>query len=298
MSVDISVREMLEAGVHFGHQTHRWDPRMKPYIYGARNGIYIIDLQKTVPLCRAACDFLTKVVSEGGEVLFVGTKKQAQVIVQEEATRGQAYSVTHRWLGGTLTNFKTIKTAIDRLRDLEEKQKTGGLEGLTKKEKLGVEKEVEKLTKTLGGIRNMNRPPAALFIIDPGKEHIAKKEANRLGIPVVAVADTNCNPEGIDYLVPGNDDAIKSIRLFAAKAAEACLQGLAARQEVLRDQMEQEAEGKSHTRTAAGAKGVAYVSKADEFEEKTDGVFRAAGNGEAGIRPAGARPAGARQGQK
>lgn len=273
MSVDLSIKEMLEAGVHFGHQTHRWDPRMKPYIYGARNKIYIIDLQKTVPLCQQACDFVTKVVSEGREILFVGTKKQAQAIVEEEARRCQMLYVTHRWLGGTLTNFKTIKTAIDRLHGLVEKQKTGNLEGLTKKEKLGVEKEIGKLTNTLGGIQNMVTLPAAMFIIDPGKEHIAKKEAQRLGIPVIAVADTNCNPEGIDYLVPGNDDAIKSIRLFASKIAQACLDGLAARQEVMRGQADSSPEGRALSRTAAGGKGVAYVSRPDSFEETTDGAF-------------------------
>ncbi len=276
MAVEVSVREMLEAGVHFGHQTHRWDPRMKPYIYGARNGIYIIDLQKTLPLCQKACDFVLKLVSEGGDILFVGTKRQAQAIVEDEARKAQMYFVTHRWLGGTLTNFKTIKTAIDRLRGLEEKQKNGG-EGLTKKEKLGIDKEIGKLTKTLGGIKDMNRLPSAIFIMDPGKEHIAKKEASRLGIPVVAVADTNCNPEGIDYLIPGNDDAIKSIRLFASKIAEACVEGLSTRQEVQRAKMDREdAAGKNLPKErVVGGRGNAFVSQPENFEEKTEGGFSA-----------------------
>lgn len=260
--VEMSVREMLEAGAHFGHQTHRWDPRMKPFIFGARNGIHIIDLQKTVGLCREACQFIAKIVSEGGNVLFVGTKRQAQPIVEEEAKKAGMFYVTHRWLGGTLTNFRTIRASIDRLKDLEKKRDEGNLEGLTKKEKLGVEREIEKLTKAFGGIKEMNGLPAVIFIIDPHKEAIAREEANRLRIPIVAVADTNCNPDGIDLLIPGNDDAIKSIRLFAAKVAEACQDGLTQRDAVLRERVREREEGPLQ-REAAGTKGKAFVAKDD-----------------------------------
>jgi small subunit ribosomal protein S2 len=276
----MSVREMLEAGVHFGHQTHRWDPRMKPYIYGARNGIHIIDLQQTVRMCRAACDFVTRLVAEGGNILFVGTKRQAQSIVEEEAKKAGMFYVSHRWLGGTLTNFRTIRASIERLKDLEKKRNEGGLEGLTKKEKLGVEREIEKLTKALGGIKEMDRLPAALFIIDPHKEAITRMEANRLGIPIVAVADTNCNPEGIDHLIPGNDDAIKSIRLFTAKIAQACLDGLAQRETVMRERLSaQEEEQKTRLREIREArelagKGRAYVSKPEAYEEKVEGEYK------------------------
>lgn len=273
--VEMSVREMLEAGVHFGHQTHRWNPRMKPFIYGARNGIHIIDLQKTLRLCSAACDFIAKSVAEGGSVLFVGTKRQAQSIIEEESKRANMFSVTNRWLGGTLTNFRTIRASIDRLKDLEKKRTDGGLEGLTKKEKLNVEREIVKLTKSFGGIKEMNQLPSVIFILDPHKEAIALKEAIRLHIPVVAVADTNCNPEGIDYLVPGNDDAIKAIRLFASKVAQSCLDGFSRRESVMRDKFaEEEGEPKVGMREMAGAKGKAYVSKPDAYEADVKGEYK------------------------
>jgi small subunit ribosomal protein S2 len=221
----ITMKQLLEAGVHFGHQTKRWNPKMKPYIFGARNGIYIIDLQKTVNLARSAFRFVSDAVARGGSVLFVGTKKQAQDAVQEEATRSGMYHVTNRWLGGTLTNFKTIKTGIERLKTIEKMAADGTYERLPKKEIAQLEREREKLQKNLGGIKDMTRLPAALFVIDTKKEHIGVHEANRLGIPVVAVVDTNCDPEGIDYVIPGNDDAIRSIRLFTGKVAEACIEG-------------------------------------------------------------------------
>ncbi len=223
----ITMKQLLEAGVHFGHQTKRWNPKMKPYIFGARNGIYIIDLQKTVALARNAFRFVSDTVARGGSVLFVGTKKQAQDAVQEEATRSAQFHVTNRWLGGTLTNFKTIKTGIERLKTIEKMAQDGTYERLPKKEIAQLEREREKLEKNLGGIKEMSRLPAALFVIDTKKEHIAVHEANRLGIPVVAVVDTNCDPEGIDYVIPGNDDAIRSIRLFTGKVAEACIEGKA-----------------------------------------------------------------------
>ncbi len=223
----ITMKQLLEAGVHFGHQTKRWNPKMKPYIFGARNGIYIIDLQKTVGLARTAFRFVNDVVAKGGTVLFVGTKKQAQDAIREEASRSGMYYVTNRWLGGTLTNFKTVKTGIDRLKTIEKMKADGTYERLPKKEVASLEREREKLEKNLGGIKDLSRLPAALFVIDTKKEYIAIHEANRLGIPVVAVVDTNCDPEGIDFTIPGNDDAIRSIRLFTSKVAEACIEGKA-----------------------------------------------------------------------
>jgi small subunit ribosomal protein S2 len=223
----ISMKQLLEAGVHFGHQTKRWNPKMKPYIFGARNGIYIIDLQKTVVLARNALRFVSDAVGKGGSVLFVGTKKQAQDAIKEESVRAGQFSVTNRWLGGTLTNFKTVKQGIDRLKTIEKMAADGTYERLPKKEVAQLEREREKLEKNLGGIKDLSRLPAALFVIDTKKEHIAVHEANRLGIPVVAVVDTNCDPEGIDYVIPGNDDAIRSIRLFTGKIAEACIEGKA-----------------------------------------------------------------------
>ena len=223
----ITMKQLLEAGVHFGHQTKRWNPKMKPYIFGARNGIYIIDLQKTVTLARNAFRFVSDAVARGGSVLFVGTKKQAQDAIREEAQRAGMFFVTNRWLGGTLTNFKTVKQGIERLKTIEKMSQDGTYERLPKKEIASLEREREKLEKNLGGVKELTRLPAALFIIDTKKEHIAVHEANRLGIPVVAVVDTNCDPEGIDYVIPGNDDAIRSIRLFTGKVAEACIEGKA-----------------------------------------------------------------------
>ena len=223
----ITMRQMLEAGVHFGHQTKRWNPKMKPYIFGARNGIYIIDLQKTVVLARTALRFLSDLTGRGGSVLFVGTKKQAQDVVREEATRSGQFFVTNRWLGGTLTNFKTIKQGIDRLKTIEKMAEDGTFERLPKKEVAALQREQEKLVKNLGGIKELQRLPGAIFVIDPKKEAIGVHEANRLGIPVLGLVDTNCDPEGIDYVIPGNDDAIRSIKLFTAKIADACIEGAA-----------------------------------------------------------------------
>ena len=272
--VEMSVKEMLEAGAHFGHQTFRWDPRMKPYIFGSRNGIHIIDLQKTIKLCRDACEFITRVVAEGGDILFVGTKRQARPIVEEEARRANMHFVTHRWLGGTLTNFRTIQASINRLKDLEKKRDQGGLEGLTKKEKLGVERDIIKLTKSFGGIKEMNRLPAIIFILDPHKEAITRLEAVRLSIPIVAVADTNCNPEGIDHLIPGNDDALKSIKLFTAKVAQACLDGLAQRQAVVREKVISQEESGNSSRGATGSKGKAFVYKPEAYEDNSTGEYK------------------------
>ncbi len=234
----ITMKQLLEAGVHFGHQTRRWNPKMKPYIFGARNGIYIIDLQKTVRYFRSAYSFIRDVTQNGDKILFVGTKKQAQDSIMEEAIRADQYYVNNRWLGGMLTNFSTIKRSIDRLKKIETMSEDGTYDLLLKKEVLQLDREKAKLEKTLGGIKNMTRLPAAVFIVDPNKEEIAVKEARKLGIPVVAVVDTNCDPEGIDYIIPGNDDAIRALRLFSSKMAEACLEGAAARQEKLRNDAE------------------------------------------------------------
>lgn len=221
----ISIRELLEAGVHFGHQTKRWNPRMKPYIFGARNGIYIIDLAKTARMFDEAYRFLNRTVAQGGKVLFIGTKKQAQEIVRREAERCEMPYVNNRWLGGMLTNFTTIRGSVQRLLDLEKMQQEGKFGYLTKKEVLTLERDIEKLNRSLGGIKDLKALPAAIFVIDVKKEHIAVHEARRLGIPIVAIVDTNCDPEGIQYVVPGNDDALKSIQLFASRVADGCLEG-------------------------------------------------------------------------
>ena len=232
-SSQITMKQLLEAGVHFGHQTKRWNPKMKPFIFGARNGIYIVDLQKTVRLAREAFRFVSDVVARGGSVLFVGTKKQAQDAVMEEAQRCGQFCVINRWLGGTLTNFKTIKAGIDRLKTIEKMAEDGTFERLPKKEVASLTHEQSKLQRNLGGIKEMARLPGALFIIDPKKEHIAVHEARRLGIPIVGLVDTNCDPEGIEYVIPGNDDAIRSIRLFAGKVADAAIEGVARHQALL-----------------------------------------------------------------
>ena len=225
---EVSMKQLLEAGVHFGHQTSRWNPKMKPYIFGARNGIYIIDLQRTVKLFETAYGFVRDLAARGGALLMVGTKKQAQDAIREEAERCTMYYVNTRWLGGTLTNFQTIKQSIDRLKKCEETLEDPAMaEALTKKEMLGVSRERDKLLASLGGIKAMRKLPDALFVIDPKKEEIAVKEANKLRIPVVAVVDTNCDPDVVDYKIPGNDDAIRAIRLFCAAMADAVLEGKA-----------------------------------------------------------------------
>jgi small subunit ribosomal protein S2 len=221
------MKELLEAGVHFGHQIRRWNPKMKEYIFGERNGIYIIDLQKTQRMFRDAIQFVTNVVAEdrGKTVLFVGTKRQAQDAIREESERAGMYYINQRWLGGLLTNFQTVQKSIKRLKELEAMQTDGRAEKLTKKENIKLDRERESLNKNLSGIKMMTRLPDIIFIIDVRKEEIAVAEANRLGIPVVAVVDTNCSPEGIDYIIPGNDDALRAVRLFASRIADAVLEG-------------------------------------------------------------------------
>jgi small subunit ribosomal protein S2 len=225
-----TVKEMLQAGLHFGHQTRRWNPKMKPYIYGPRNGIYIINLDITKRMFDRACEFITGEVAKGGSVLFVGTKKQAQAIISEEAKRCGMFYVDHRWLGGMMTNFQTIRKSIDRLKSIESMQADGSINRFPKKEILLMEKERIKLERNIGGIKDMRSLPSVLFVVDPKKESIAIDEAKKLGISVVAIADTNCSPDGIDYLIPGNDDAIRSIRLISTCAADAILAGVAMRE--------------------------------------------------------------------
>ncbi len=221
----IGLRALIDAGVHFGHQTKRWNPKMRPYIYGARNGIHIIDLDQTAELFKRAFGFLEDVVSRGGHVLFVGTKRQAEEIVREEADRAGQYFVTGRWLGGTLTNFKTMKGGIDRLRSIEQQVEDGTINALRKKEALSLQREAERLEKYLGGIKMMTGLPSALFVIDPQNEHIAVSEARKLHIPIVALTDTNCDPDLIDFVIPGNDDAIRSIKLITSRVGDACIAG-------------------------------------------------------------------------
>jgi small subunit ribosomal protein S2 len=223
----VSMKQLLEAGVHFGHQTRRWNPKMKPYIFGARNNIYIIDLQKTVQLFKTAYQFVADTVSEGRSVLFVGTKKQASDAIQEEANRAGMFYINSRWLGGTLTNFVTIKKSIERLKKLEAMKADESINKFSKKEIIKLDNQMIKLLKNLGGIKEMDRLPGAIFVIDPRREKIATAEARRLGIPVVAVVDTNCDPDEVDYIIPGNDDAIRAIKLMASKMADACLEGRA-----------------------------------------------------------------------
>jgi small subunit ribosomal protein S2 len=251
------MKDLLEAGVHFGHQTRRWNPKMKDYIFGARNGIYIIDLQKTVGKLRDALAFVSDLAASGGNVLFVGTKRQAQEVIAEESARCGMYYVNQRWLGGTLTNFATIRKSLSRLRDLEEI--AAGERVVTKKEAAQLEKERLRLEKTLSGIKALDRLPQALFIVDPHAEKIAVAEANKLGIPVVAVVDTNCDPEPIDYPIPGNDDAIRAIKLFAGLVADSIAEGRQVWEASMRDR-----QAEAEKRAAAGPQNVAERVRARE----------------------------------
>ena len=223
MSV-ISMKQLLEAGVHFGHQTRRWNPKMAPYIYTERNGIYIIDLQKSVGMVDDAYNAIKDIVADGGSILFVGTKKQAQDAIKAEAERCGMYYVNQRWLGGMLTNFKTIQSRIERLKKIETMQEDGTFDLLPKKEVIELKKELEKLQKNLGGIKEMKKLPDAIFIVDPKKERICVQEAHTLGIPLIGIADTNCDPEELDYVIPGNDDAIRAVKLIVSKMADAVVE--------------------------------------------------------------------------
>ena len=221
---EVTMKDLLEAGVHFGHQTRRWNPKMRPYIFGKRNGIYIIDLQKAMACLQNTLDMVREMGRQGRTILFVGTKRQARQVIKEEAVHCKQFFMTHRWLGGTLTNFVTIRASIERLRDIENRMAEEE-SPLTKKERLRLDRERVKMQRNLEGIRDMDRLPDALFVVDPKREHIAVAEANKLGIPVIAIVDTNCNPEEIDYIIPGNDDAIRTIRLIASQIADAYREG-------------------------------------------------------------------------
>ena len=231
----LPLRSLLDAGVHFGHQTKRWNPKMRPFIYGARNGIHIIDLDQTARLFQRAFNFVTETVARGGSILMVGTKRQAQEICQEEATRSGSYYVINRWLGGTLTNFRTITQGLDRMRQLERMKEDGTYLQLPKKEVSRLEKERERFEKYVGGLKNMGSLPAAVFIIDPAMETIAVSEAKKLGIPIIAITDTNCDPDVVDYVIPGNDDAIRSIKLITQRIADAVVEGTQRRKDNSRD---------------------------------------------------------------
>jgi len=237
----VSMKQLLEAGVHFGHQTPRWNPLMKPYIFGARNGIHIIDLQKTEKLFEKACEFIREVTASGGKVLMVGTKKQAQDAIEEEAQRCKAFYVNHRWLGGSLTNFATIRKSIERLKWLETIIDNGTIENYPKKEQISMKRHKIKLDRSLSGIKAMEKLPDVLFIVDPSREYIAVKEARKLKIPIVSIVDTNCDPSLIDYVIPGNDDAIRAIRLFTSKIADSINDGTAVYEEKLQGQVKEEA---------------------------------------------------------
>lgn len=250
-----SMIELLEAGVHFGHQTQRWNPKMKPYIYGARNGIYVIDLRKTTDLLDQAYNLVRDYAAKGKNVLFVGTKKQAAEVIAEEAQRSGAYFINRRWLGGMLTNFETIRGRVNKLKEMEEFINNGYVDKLPKKEVAQMNRQLAKLSKTLGGIKEMRGLPDLIFIVDQAKEEIAIKEANKLGIPVICLADTNANPDGIDYIIPGNDDAIRSIKLITSKLADAVLEG-----KQLRENKANEA--KKIEKISAADAGVAEEAKA------------------------------------
>ncbi|WP_320009072.1 30S ribosomal protein S2 [Maridesulfovibrio sp.] len=255
----VTMKQMLETGVHFGHQTRRWNPKMRPYIFGARNGIHIMDLQQTVKLFRKAHDFIADSVAKGGKVLFIGTKRQAQEAIAAEASRAGMFHVTHRWMGGTLTNFQTIKKSIDRLKKLEEMFEDGTINRFPKKEIVMMGREVKKLNLALGGIKDLNGSPSVAFVIDPKREQIAIQECRKLGIPVVAVVDSNCDPDMVDYIIPGNDDAIRAIKLFAAHMADACLEGAARRKEDKAMEAEE---------TKAAEKAVETEAKAEETPQE------------------------------
>ncbi len=263
MSV-VTMKELLEAGVHFGHQTKRWNPKMKPYIFGARNGIYILDLQQTVQLLDVAYEFIRDTVAKGKKILFVGTKRQAQEAIYEEATRCGMFYVNHRWLGGTLTNFQTIKRSIEKLKELEKLEEDEEFQRLPKKELLRLQKKRAKLEKSLGGIKDMDELPGALFVVDPKREKIAVSEARKLDIPTVAIVDTNCDPDEIDYVIPGNDDAIRAIRLFSSKIADAVIEGKRLREEELQGEME----GEMPAAEAASAQEEVEGEEKEEGEEE------------------------------
>lgn len=263
--VEISIQEMIEAGAHFGHQTRKWNPKMKPYLYGTRSGVHIIDLGQTFDLAKKAFNLLEEIVANGGNVLFVGTKEQAQTVIEDAATKSGMPYVTRRWMGGMLTNFSTIRRSVERMIDLETRRTNNDFAGFTKKELLGVDRAIKKLNDALGGIRNMNTIPGALFVVDPSLEDIAVHEANVLNVPVIAITDSNCNPDPIDYVIPANDDALRSIQIFTEKALEACLRGLEKRETLARNASDEKKKKGQRVSEPAEA-GRAYVKRAESFE--------------------------------
>lgn len=265
----VTMKELLEAGVHFGHQTKRWNPKMKPYIFGSRNGIYIIDLQKTVKLFNEASDFIIETIANGGSILMVGTKKQAQDIIESEAKRCSMFYVNNRWLGGTLTNFNTIKLSIEKIKRIE-KMEVDGIEKLNKKEMLAIKREKERLLKNLEGIKEMRRLPQAIFTIDTKKEKIAVNEAKKVGIPTIALVDTNGDPDDVTHVIPGNDDAIRSIRLFTEKIADACLEGLKLREERIKELAEKKDNKDNKDNKDEELEGVKVVEKKSKMKELQD----------------------------
>jgi len=277
----VSMKQLLEAGVHFGHQTPRWNPLMKPYIFGARNGIHIIDLQKTEKLFEKACEFIREVTAAGGKVLMVGTKKQAQDAIEEEAQRCKAFYVNHRWLGGSLTNFATIRKSIERLKWLETIIDNGTIENYPKKEQISMKRHKIKLDRSLSGIKAMEKLPDVLFIVDPSREYIAVKEARKLKIPIVSIVDTNSNPSLIDYVIPGNDDAIRAIRLFTSKIADSIIEGTSLYEEKLQGQVKEEAAAEPQVAERKGGKrrkGIGEDMESEvevivKDEESADEVF-------------------------
>lgn len=263
MSV-ISMKQLLEAGVHFGHQTRRWNPKMAPYIYTERNGIYIIDLQKTVELIDVAFDAIGNIVAQGGKVLFVGTKKQAQEAIKTEAERCGMYYVNQRWLGGMLTNFKTIQSRVKRLKDIEKMEEDGTFDVLPKKEVVGLKKEEEKLEKNLGGIKEMKKLPDVVFVVDPKNEKICVSEAHKLHIPIIGICDTNCDPDDLDYVIPGNDDAIRAVKLIVSKMADAVIEA----NQGVEYEFEETAPAEGEESAAAAENEKAQADTAEEVSEK------------------------------
>jgi len=281
----VRMKDLLEAGVHFGHQTRRWNPRMKRYIFGKRNGIYIIDLQKTLGMLREVTDYVYQMGRAGQKLLFVGTKRQAQEVVRQEAERCEQYHMTHRWLGGTLTNFVTIRASVERLKDVEARLNDEDTP-LIKKERLRLQRDYDKMDRSLRGIRDMNGLPDAVFVVDPKKEYIAVAEANKLGIPVIAIVDTNCDPELIDYIIPGNDDAIRTIRLFSAALADAYLAGSGKLDAQLAEKIAAEMESApAEAETAEAETAEAEAADAEPTEAKADDAADAAPVAEAAAAP-------------
>jgi small subunit ribosomal protein S2 len=282
----VTLKQLLEAGVHFGHQTSRWNPKMKQYIFTARNGIHIIDLAQTVTLLESTAQWVSRTVADGGSVLFVGTKKQAQGIIEEEAKRSNQYFVNHRWMGGMLTNFGIIQQRFQRLQELRELRDAGGFDHMPKKEAAGLEDDLDRLERNFGGMAEMKRLPAAVFVVDPRKEHIAVTEARKLKIPIIAITDSNCDPELIDHVIPGNDDAIRAVRLISARIADAAIEGRAARPEAEHEKEEAASSSATGLSEAEPARAPeAEVVAEPSTETAAAGAVAVAGEEEEEVKP-------------